>query len=169
MASYITLDQAKDHLRVDFTDDDIYIQCLMDVAETAILNEIRGQVTSEGTVTTAGTTTLTGDGTTFTDYKAGDVIKVEGETSTRIIASITSDTVLLVTVAFSSSDSGLTYTLEPTAIVSGALPKPIYQAMLLLIGQLYENREPVVIGSIATKLPFSLEYLLAPYKTWVVK
>lgn len=169
MASYITLDQAKDHLRVDFTDDDVYIQALMDVAETAILNEIRGQVTSTGTVTTAGTTALTGDGTTFSDYKAGDVIKVEGEVSSRIISTITSDTALTVTVAFTSSASDLTFTIEPTPIVSSMLPKPIYQAMLLLIGQLYENREPVVTGTIATRLPFSLEYLLAPYKTWVVK
>lgn len=43
------------------------------------------------------------------------------------------------------------------------LPADIRSAMLLIIGHLYENREAVVIGTIATSLPFSVETLLAPY------
>lgn len=62
-----------------------------------------------GTVATAGTTTLTGTSTNFTDYTVGDTVLVEGET-VRTIATITSDTVLTVTVAFSTTDSGLTFT-----------------------------------------------------------
>lgn len=62
-----------------------------------------------GTVATAGTTTLTGTGTYFTDYRVGDTLLVEGET-VRTIATITSDTVLTVTVAFSTTASSLTFT-----------------------------------------------------------
>lgn len=62
-----------------------------------------------GVVSTAGTTTLTGNGTYFTDYKAGDEITVDGETS-RIIDTITSDTSLTVTVAFSNTASGKNFT-----------------------------------------------------------
>lgn len=62
-----------------------------------------------GTVLTTGTTTLTGTDTYFTDYKAGDTITVSGET-VRIIDTITSNTVLTVTVAFSNTASGKTYT-----------------------------------------------------------
>lgn len=62
-----------------------------------------------GVVSTAGTTTLTGNGTYFTDYKAGDEILVDGETS-RIIDTITSDTSLTVTVAFSNTASGKNFT-----------------------------------------------------------
>lgn len=62
-----------------------------------------------GTVTTAGTVTLTGSGTNFTDYEVGDTVTVEGET-VRTIATITSDTVLTVTVAFSTTGSALTFT-----------------------------------------------------------
>ena len=62
-----------------------------------------------GVVSTAGTTTLTGNGTYFTDYKAGDEILVDGETS-RIIDTITSDTSLTVTVAFSNTVSGKRFT-----------------------------------------------------------
>lgn len=44
-----------------------------------------------------------------------------------------------------------------------ALPAPIKQAILLLIGNYYSNREPIVIGTITNKLPLSYEYLLSPY------
>ncbi len=66
-----------------------------------------------GTVSTPGSsTTLTGVGTQFTNtFKVGDTLTVTGETS-RTIATITSDTVLDVTVAFSATArSAVIYTL----------------------------------------------------------
>ena len=65
--------------------------------------------TEKGTVATTGTTTLTGTGTYFTDYAVGDKITVSGETE-RTIDTITSNTVLTVTVAFSNTASSLTFT-----------------------------------------------------------
>jgi hypothetical protein len=168
MASYVTLEQAKEHLRVDFDDDDTYIDTLCDVAETAILNEIKAFVPGTGTVTTAGTTALTGDDTTFTDYRAGDIIKVVGETN-RTIATVTDDENLTVSAAFSTSETDLAFKVQSSPLESGALPKPLYQAMLLLLGQLYENREPVNVGNLVTKLPYTLDYLIAPYKDWVIR
>jgi uncharacterized phage protein (predicted DNA packaging) len=97
---YITLEQAKDHLRVDFDDDDQYIEDLISVSEQSVENEI-------------GTT---------------------------LVANLQ----------------------------SGVLPKPLFQAVLLMIGHLYNSREPVIIGTGVVKVPFSLEYLLFPYKTWTV-
>lgn len=100
--AYVTLTQAKDHLRVDFDDDDTYIGDLIDVAEASVANEI-------------GTTLLSNE------------------------------------------------------VSSGVLAKPIHQAILLMVGHLYNTREPVQIGTSVTKIPLTLEYLLAPYKTWVCK
>ncbi len=68
-----------------------------------------------GTVSTPGSsTTLTGVGTQFTNtFKVGDTITVAGE-GVRTIATITSDTVLDVTVAFSITPrSAVTYTFFP--------------------------------------------------------
>jgi uncharacterized phage protein (predicted DNA packaging) len=96
--SYVSLEQAKDHLRVDFDDDDNYIEDLINVAEASVANEI---------------------GSTLASNEVDDV-----------------------------------------------LPKPLYQGILLLVGHLYNSREPVIIGTGVVKVPFSLEYLLAPYKTW---
>lgn len=98
---YVTIEQAKDHLRVDFADDDFYINDLIMVSESAIENEI-------------GSTLLSNE-------------------------------------------------------VGGVLPKPLYQAILLLIGHLYATREPVMVGVSVVKCPFTLEYLIAPYKTWTCK
>ena len=70
-----------------------------------------------GTVSTTGSTTLTGSSTYFTDYNVGDTITVYGET-VRTIASISSDTVLTVTVAFSNTNTGLTFT-HTTILKSG--------------------------------------------------
>ncbi len=99
--AYVTIEQAKDHLRVDFADDDIYISELIDVAEQSVANEI-------------GTTLLSNE-------------------------------------------------------VGGVLPMPLYQAILFMVGHLYATREPVMVGVSIVKCPYTLEYLIAPYKTWTCK
>jgi len=68
-------------------------------------------VDQPGNVATSGTT-LTGTGTYFTDFAVGDKITVSGET-VRTIQSITSDTLLDVTVAFSNVANGKTFKRRP--------------------------------------------------------
>jgi len=163
MSVYITLAEAKTHCRVDFTDDDTYIQSLCDLVEELVLTEIQGTKTGEGTVTTNGTVNLVGLSTAFTDYTAGDTIKIENET-VRIVASITDDTHLTSTVAFTTSASELGYTVYPG--LPSPLPKGLKQAMLLLVGHYYMIREPVLIGVGITEIPFAYKYLIGPWKNW---
>jgi len=166
--AYITLEQAKDHIRVDHTDDDIYITELIDVCQASILNEIAGIIVGKGTVTTDGSTALVGGDSSFLDQvKVGDTIKVTGETS-RTIATVTSDTALTVTSAFSTSVSSLSYRITPSPLESGVLPWPLKQAILIMVGHLYNQREPVLIGTSGVKIPNTLDFLIAPYKNWVV-
>ena len=47
----------------------------------------------------------------------------------------------------------------------GYLPMPIKHAMLLLVGNLYQNREGVAFAK-ASEIPHSYEYLLYPYKDY---
>lgn len=47
----------------------------------------------------------------------------------------------------------------------GELPPPLIQAMLLLIGNFYANRESVVFAG-ATPLPHAFEYIIALYKNY---
>ena len=44
------------------------------------------------------------------------------------------------------------------------IPEQINQALKLLIGHFYENRESVVVGTVANKVPFTVEALLYPYR-----
>jgi uncharacterized phiE125 gp8 family phage protein len=48
--------------------------------------------------------------------------------------------------------------------VAAAVPKPIKQAMQLLIGQLYETRTLEVTGTIISKVGFAFDALIAPYR-----
>lgn len=45
----------------------------------------------------------------------------------------------------------------------GVLPPAILHSILLLIGNLYANREPVAFAN-AVKVPYTLDYLLGLYK-----
>lgn len=44
MATYITLEEAKEHLRVDYSDDDNYIMSLIDVVENTVAIEIGAEL-----------------------------------------------------------------------------------------------------------------------------
>lgn len=46
----------------------------------------------------------------------------------------------------------------------GVLPPPILQAALLMIGNLYQNRE--IIGNKALALPYNYQYLIDLYKNY---
>lgn len=51
---------------------------------------------------------------------------------------------------------------------NGDLPAPIIQAMLLTVGNLYANREPVAIGVAANAIPHTYDYLKGLYKNYPV-
>ncbi len=50
----------------------------------------------------------------------------------------------------------------------GELPKPILQATLLFIGNMYANRESVAFAT-ANEIPFAYDYLLSLYKDYSKK
>jgi len=165
MSVYITLAEAKTHCRVDFADDDTYLQSLCDMVEALVLTEIEGSIDGEGTVTTAGTVALVGEDTEFTAYTVGDTIKVEGETL-RTIATITDDTHLTVTVAFSTSGAELTYVMHPG--IPSPVPETLKQAMLLMIGTYYSLRESITIGVSTSETPFGYKFLISRDKNWTI-
>lgn len=47
---------------------------------------------------------------------------------------------------------------------AAAVPQAIKQAMLLIIGHLYENRQDVVTGTQVNEIPMASRYLLEPYR-----
>jgi len=45
----------------------------------------------------------------------------------------------------------------------GAVPDPLRQAILLMVGRFYEHREEVVVGAIPSSVPMGVEALIGPY------
>lgn len=180
----VSLTEAKAHLRVNWDDDDTYIESLISVARLKV-----EEVTWRALVTQTVRMNLDA-------FPASSVIEVPRPP----LQSITSITYKLVDGSeetVSSDDyvvdtdsepgrislvSGATWpsdTLYPLAGVSityvagweivesvASTPKPIKQAILLMIGHLYENREDVVIAmgvNIAT-LPRGADSLIHNYR-----
>lgn len=169
MSTYITLQEAKTHLRVDFTDDDTYIQSLCDLVEAVVLNEIKGTKTGEGTVTTNATTSLVGSGTNFLDFQAGDTICVDGQSNV-LISTITDDEHLTVATAYTSNSDSLSYEVISSLPLEGTdIPLQLKHAMLLLIGHFYMSRETSLIGVNQIKIPYGFEFLIAPYKNYTIR
>lgn len=61
-------------------------------------------------------------------------------------------------------DLGYKYT---TILEEGRLPKSVSQAILLLIGNFYNNREAVVYGS-PVEVPLAYRYLLNLQRNWSI-
>lgn len=51
-------------------------------------------------------------------------------------------------------------------MVDEQLPYAIIQAIKIMVGNLYNNREGVSFNAVPYKVPFSFEYLLQPYKSY---
>ena len=49
-----------------------------------------------------------------------------------------------------------------------ALPKAVKQACLMLAAHLYINRTPIAFTN-TTEIPYTLKFLLAPYRNYVIK
>jgi uncharacterized phage protein (predicted DNA packaging) len=73
----------------------------------------------------------------------------------------------LITVAQDSVEKHLDIALEELED-GGNLPPSIVHAMLLMIGNLYANREPVVAGKVY-KIPYTYEYLIGLYRHYEIK
>jgi uncharacterized phiE125 gp8 family phage protein len=189
----VTLAEAKAHLRVEIADDDAlisgYISAARETCETETRRAFLTQtwdakfhrawpvyfdrasllwrpgirlprpplqsVTSINYVDSAGASQLLASSqyqvtSLHGDSKEGLVVPAYGVTWPTV-----RDVPEAVTVRFVSGYGGLEL-----------VPNRIRQAMLLLIGHWYENREDVVIGTIATQVPMSVQSLLFPLRVW---
>ena len=51
----------------------------------------------------------------------------------------------------------------------GEIPPSVKAAILLLVGNFYANREPVVTGTITTTIPYSYDYLISLNKNYALE
>jgi uncharacterized phiE125 gp8 family phage protein len=177
----ITLEQAKAHLRVDFADDDDYINALITVAR-----EITEQRTNRALITQTWEYILD-------DFPRGDDIKLrkpslQSVTSVNYTDSSGIEHIMPTTdyVVDKNSKPGRIFLgfakiwpvaiLQPAAAVrirfvagygaASDVPQALKQAMFFLISQFYEQREPVYLTSRLSlvTVPMTFDYLIGPYK-----
>lgn len=73
--------------------------------------------------------------------------------------------VYLESVAEQLVEKHIDKTLEEMIAEEGEVPKPLLQAMLLMIGNFYDNRESVSYGN-AIEVPNTLQYILSMYRDY---
>jgi uncharacterized phiE125 gp8 family phage protein len=175
----ITTAEAKSHLRVDITDDNDYIDSLVTVARLYCENYTRRALAEK-------TIELIMDkfpdckdyfelpyalvsSVTHIKYKNSDGDESTWDTANYIV----DNDVVPARISLAYNVSYPTFTEYPVSAVrvryvcgyndSIVIPKPIKQAMLLLIGHWYENREATAFN-VNRELAFSVNALLYPYK-----
>jgi len=183
----VTLTEAKAHLRVDFTDDDTLIESLIGAA-TAAAEEFTNRALMAQTITHVLPGFPCGDMfrnpfaairlfkspfaslTSITYYDADDAaqtLDVSGNDADVIVVSTAEPATISPWITNMADGWPATNPDRPNAVTivyaagyanAAAVPKPIKQAMLLMIGAWYERREDSV-----QNLPKASEMLLMPY------
>ncbi len=177
----LTTAEAKTHLKVDTTADDTYIDNLVSAAtESAQIFTNRYFIN----------TTITQHGDTWSDIATLFKSKVNSITHIKYYDSDNSEQTLATSVWISDiNQQPARIGLKPNqsfpsladrinavnckyvvgyGSAASDVPEGIREAVLLTIGNLYENRQNVVVGRIATELPKSAQYLLEQFKVQTV-
>ena len=179
-AEPVSTSEAKSHLRVDTTADDTYIGTLITVARQNVESHLRRALISQtwevvlddfpagvirlpkpplASVTSIKYTDDEGnESTDSSDNYVGDSDTEPGRVVLKSGESWPSDTL--------AAANGVRVRYVAGYGSAAAVPNPIRQAILLLIGTLYENRESVLVaqGVTVAQLPFGVEALLMPYR-----
>lgn len=178
-AEPVSRTEAKAHLRVDTSDDDTYIDTLITVARRrveadslhALLTqtlELRLSGFPSGNAIELPAPPLQ----SVTSVKYTDADEAVTTVATSVYAADTYSTP--GRVVLKAGQSWPVFTPSPANPVTiryvagwtsaGAVPADLRQAVLLLVGHLYEHREPVNIGNIVTPLPLAYDSLIAEYR-----
>ncbi len=171
----LTLAEAKAHLRVDIPDEDTLISGLI-VAARQMAEQHTGRPLISQTWTL-----YTSSFTAPIEFKPGaqSITSVKYQDSDNAQQTL-ADTVyelrrgLVPELGLKYSQSWPSVLCHPDSVqiefVAGYgasgddVPQQIKQAMLLVLGQLYEYREEIVVGTIVSQIPKASEYLLQPYR-----
>lgn len=182
-AEPVSTSEAKSHLRVDTTADDTYIGTLITVARQNVESHLRRALISQtwevvldafpagvirlpkpplASVTSIKYTDDEGNESTYssanyvvdTDTEPGRVVLKSGQTWPAVTLAAVNGVRVRYVAGYGAAGSNV--------------PQAIRQAILLVIGSLYENREDVLVaqGVSIGVLPFGVVALLAPYRIY---
>lgn len=181
-AEPVTLAEAKLHLRVDIDDDDDLIEALVAAAREYVERLCRPQVALISQTWKLVLDATPGDTITLRPYPLQSVSSIKTISDAGVEATYSSSGYQVDTssepgrVRLKSGYSWPSTTLQAlngfqVTFVAGFgddpsdVPQQIRQAVLLLIGHWYENREvQIVTGAVPASLAFTVMALLAPWR-----
>ena len=169
----LSLADAKAHLRINTacTDDDAYITALIKAARLSAENFTGKQIGSQTWLMYQDEFSLE---TTISKAPINSIVSVtykDEDGATQQITDYNTDLTgfpsrLEVKDLPALYEYG--YNQFTVEFIAGftTLPDDLKQAMLFIIGHLYENRQDVVTGTIATTIPQASQYLMQPYRDY---
>lgn len=181
----VTLAEAKTHLRVDFSNDDNYINDLIDLAQELIEEYCNVAIYEQVLVQQCDTwdetfNLLRGpiihvDSLTVSSIKYFDTNNVQQtwdssnydvDKNSRPPRIYPSDNTVddFPDLADRIFPIEITYKAGLLNSQTSLTPKILKQACYLLIGQFYENRQPVIVGRSVSQIPMTVKFLLDKHK-----
>ncbi len=187
----LTLQEAKDHLRIDYNDMDDLIDAYIAAATSHV--EGRHSFTGRALVTQTWelvidhfpvheikiplpplqsvTSIKYDDSAGFETTLAANQYYVDDVSEPAWVVPITGGWPTAVFDAINSVRIRFVAGYDPTSDsppdLAGNVPRAIKQAMLLYIGNFHEHREENIVGLTTMKLPFAAENLLRPFRVVV--
>lgn len=155
--SFVTLAEAKIHLRVDGTDEDALIGIYINAAEQAAIKAMDRGVYADNTALQAAMTAAPSVLTTATATYTAAVTAAEAMTDATEQAAalqVAETAYMRAQVAYRQVFDGI------------VVNDQIKAAVLLTVGHLYANREDAVVGASVSALPHGADCLLQPYKVY---
>lgn len=155
--SFVSLAEAKIHLRVDGTDEDSLVGIYINAAEQAAIKAMDRGVYADNTALQAAMTAAPAALTAATAAYTAAVTAAEAMTDTTEQAAalqVAETAYMRAQVAYRQVFDGI------------VVNDQIKAAVLLTVGHLFANREDVVIGASVSALPHGADCLLQPYKVY---
>ena len=155
--SFVTLAEAKLHLRVDGTDEDALIGLYINAAEHAAIKAMDRGVYADNTALQTAMAAAPAALTAATAAKEAAVTAAEALTDPDEKAAAlkaAENAYMRALVAYRQVFDGI------------VVNDQIRAAVLLTVGHLYANREDAVVGASVSALPNGADYLLQPFKVY---
>lgn len=155
--TFVTVDEAKLHLRADGTDEDALIGVYIAAAEQSAVSLLDRGVYADGTALGAAKESAPADLTAATATYTAAIAAAQA------LADATEQAAATQAAEYAYLRAQVAYRQAMDGMVVNDVIK---SAVLLIVGHLYAHREDVLSGVSVAKLPNGAEWLLAPYKVY---
>lgn len=155
--SFVTLESAKLHLRVDSSDEDALIGVYITAAEQWAMSFLDRGVYADGTALGVAKAAAPGE---------LDTAIAACESAIAAAEALADETAIAAAIQTAGNDLLRAQVAHRHAMDGMVVNEAIKAAVLLIVGHLFAHREDVLSGVSVAKLPNGAEWLLAPYKVY---